>query len=311
MLRRSSPSSTSRPPSAAETDPLARFVPHCPRRAGGSRPGPRAIASPMARGLVRFHSLCDRDANSHFGAGRSRERPGGRSIRKTSCAWGHQQSLRRSCCCRSRSRPARAATTAGASPLPTIAASPTSRFRTITAPKSWRSCRPISTIPSACATPRWPSRCSAPSAAGCAMSAACASPRANPTAPIASRASGRPVCRRPARPHGRERQRGLRRRGLCAVSGTGKDAAVAASRPGIDTVAARPNVRKARMNETRSLFGEALNLAFVMSDINKARIPVDLTRQKTLYAMELKRLCGRAVTVAHHRRSGIAAKQPN
>ena len=44
-------SSTPRPPSsAADTDPRARPVPHCPAASADIRPGPHAIASPMAAG---------------------------------------------------------------------------------------------------------------------------------------------------------------------------------------------------------------------------------------------------------------------
>ena len=48
-------SSTLRPPSsAADMDPRVRLVPHCPSVSADFRPGPYAIASPMAAGRCCF-----------------------------------------------------------------------------------------------------------------------------------------------------------------------------------------------------------------------------------------------------------------
>ena len=93
-------------------DPRARS--HCPAAPRGYHTGPTPLL-PQWPGRCRsqFSGMRpgrdDRDANSISPGGRSRTATGGGM---TGCTWGNQQSTRRSCCCRSRSRPVRAATRA-------------------------------------------------------------------------------------------------------------------------------------------------------------------------------------------------------
>ena len=137
------PSSLSLPLASLKLIRGARLIHIAPPRLADIRPGPHAIASPMAGGPVRLLGKSGAPGRwpgceFHLARGRART-PWRQRAGMTGCTWGYQQSARRSCCCRSRSRPARAATTAGASPIPTIAASPASHTPPTTAPKSWRS----------------------------------------------------------------------------------------------------------------------------------------------------------------------------
>ena len=113
------------PPSAAETDPRGVARPHCPAAPGGyqARPAPllpqwwRAGASFPSR--LRGASIIE--MRIPFAGGRSRTGRGLADLERD-CIWGYQRSVWRSCCCRSCSRPARAARTAETPPSPSIAA---------------------------------------------------------------------------------------------------------------------------------------------------------------------------------------------
>ena len=101
------------------------------------------------------------------------------------------------------------------------------------------------------------------------------------------------LCRWPARPRRRERQRALRRRGLCAISRTGKDDALG------DDAVARSRIRLARSAELRSLFGEPRTLTLADSTYVQPRTGC-LTGKKTFRCHGTKWRCCRAVTVANH-----------
>ena len=176
----------------------ARFVPHCPHRAE-RKPGSLAILSPIAEraGAVSI-SRCElkysRGARKVYdNAGRRIFRNGTRvgttarylavlllPAMLAACQTDHAGTIRLS---------------------PSTTAPPAVSGK-LASPKSWRSCAPISTIPSACARRRSPSRCSGRSGAGCAMSSACALPNARSDGTYRDVAGPRGAVRQwPARPH--------------------------------------------------------------------------------------------------------------
>ena len=206
-----------------------------PRRDRGYQARPAAIASPMAVGRCCLFSeaICSTETQSiemaselhefPFIAGTVRTRCGRAERSKTGCTWGYQQSARRSCCCRSRSRPARAATRQkhhlyrrSRRRQPAISQQLPRRIAGVHEDLSQQSA-------SACTMPRWPSRCSAPSAGGLRY-VSCLR-----FAPRESDGSYREVRERAVLYVDGRLDRVvenasdmLRRRGLCAVPGVGK-----------------------------------------------------------------------------------------